>query len=286
MSVVLFSSNVRGETGGRLLATGGVSTIEGAGGGGLVPWALTGTYATGAEMDVAVAVTGVNLRDYDLTHASVMFNWHDRLELTFAKNRFDLGTLSSVVNYDDLNMNVVGLKWRIVGDAVYDADRWLPQLALGIEYKELNVDDFDALVNAVNLPIEKRFGTDFYLSASKVFFAGLLGRNVVANATLRSTTANQFGLLGFGSTQNDDRQWMTEISLAVLLTDSLAVGAEYRDKPDNLADAGLKEESASDIFMAWFINKHVSLTLARVDLGNIALYDKQTGSYASLQWIF
>lgn len=32
--------------GGRLLLTGGVSTIEGAGGGGLVPWALIGGYGT------------------------------------------------------------------------------------------------------------------------------------------------------------------------------------------------------------------------------------------------
>ena len=39
-------------SGGRLLLTGGVSTIEGAGGGGLVPWALIGGYGTRDEVGI------------------------------------------------------------------------------------------------------------------------------------------------------------------------------------------------------------------------------------------
>lgn len=40
------------DPGGRLLLTGGVSTIEGAGGGGIVPWALIGGYGTRNELGV------------------------------------------------------------------------------------------------------------------------------------------------------------------------------------------------------------------------------------------
>ena len=38
--------------------------------------------------------------------------------------------------------------------------------------------------------------------------------------------------------------------------------------------------------MAWAPSKHVSLTLAYVDLGNIVIADNQRGVYASLQMGF
>lgn len=280
---MLIAPSVSADPGGRLIASGGVSSVEGAGGGGLVPWAITGTYATAAELDVALAVTDIQLRDFELQHASVMINWHNRLELSVARNRFDLQDLGVAVNHDDLNLTIVGVKWRVLGDAVFDADNWIPQFAVGAEYKELNVDDFDQLVSTT-LGAERRFGVDYYLAFSKLFFAAAFGRNVVVNLTARSSEANQFGLLGFGGNQEAKRRMFAEVSIALLLTDSVAVGVEYRDKPDQLV--GFKEQAASDIFLAWFINKQCSLTLARVDLGNIALIDNQTGTYASLQWVF
>jgi hypothetical protein len=36
--------------------------------------------------------------------------------------------------------------------------------------------------------------------------------------------------------------------------------------------------------VAWFPNKHFSVTLAYVDLGSIAAIDKQTGWYLSTMW--
>ena len=39
---------------------------------------------------------------------------------------------------------------------------------------------------------------DLYIAATKLYFAALAGRNVILDATLRRTRANQFGLLGFG----------------------------------------------------------------------------------------
>ena len=52
--------------GGRLLLTGGVSTIEGAGGGGLVPWALIGGYGTRNELGLSAFATGVDTKDFTL----------------------------------------------------------------------------------------------------------------------------------------------------------------------------------------------------------------------------
>jgi hypothetical protein len=66
-----------------------------------------------------------------------------------------------------------------------------------------------------------------------------------------------------------------------LLSRTLALGAEYRSKPNNLAIAD--EDAAWDVFAAWAPSKHVSLTFAYVDLGNIVIADSQRGWYASLQ---
>jgi hypothetical protein len=83
---------------------------------------------------------------------------------------------------------------------------------------------------------------------------------------------------------------MPEVSLAWLLRKDLAIGAEYRAKPDNLnpspLGAGLKEDDWADVFVAWAPNKHLSLTLAWVDLGRIVpavATRRQTGAYLSAQ---
>ncbi|HCA11803.1 MAG TPA: DUF3034 domain-containing protein, partial [Marinobacter adhaerens] len=47
MAVALLFAPVAGaDIGSRIWATGGVTTIEGSAGGGLVPWALLGSYAS------------------------------------------------------------------------------------------------------------------------------------------------------------------------------------------------------------------------------------------------
>src|SRR5580658_4364605 len=56
---------------GKLLATGGVSEIEGAGGGGLVPWALITGYGTQDAIGANVHYTYVDLPNYTLQSAGV-----------------------------------------------------------------------------------------------------------------------------------------------------------------------------------------------------------------------
>ncbi|MDQ6679747.1 MAG: DUF3034 family protein, partial [Pseudomonadota bacterium] len=65
----------------------------------------------------------------------------------------------------------------------------------------------------------------------------------------------------------------------------VAVGVEYRAKPDNLAFAGsaFREDDWKDIFIAWAPNKHISLTAAWADLGNIVGHDHQRALYLSAQ---
>ena len=125
-----------------------------------------------------------------------------------------------------------------------------------------------------------------YLSATKL----LLAQGVLLNATLRATKANQNGLLGFGGTAKTSTSVQPEVSVAWLLRRDLAIGAEYRAKPDNLnpspLGAGLKEDDWADVFLAWAPTKHLSLTLAYVDLGRIVpavATRRQSGVYLSAQ---
>ncbi|MFN3353980.1 MAG: DUF3034 family protein, partial [Brevundimonas sp.] len=52
--------------GGKLLLTGGVSALEGAGGGGLATWAVTTGYGAQDGIGGNVHATWVNLPDYEL----------------------------------------------------------------------------------------------------------------------------------------------------------------------------------------------------------------------------
>ena len=49
MLAALLCGNALAAGDGKLLLTGGVSSIDGAAGGGLTPWAVTGSYATSGQ---------------------------------------------------------------------------------------------------------------------------------------------------------------------------------------------------------------------------------------------
>ena len=118
---------------------------------------------------------------------------------------------------------------------------------------------------------------------------------------MRATKANQNGLLGFGATRGGNEsgyRLQPEVSVAYLISKSVAVGAEYRVMPNRLENAGraaglgngLRAGDWKDIFIAWAPSKNFSLTLAYVDLGVIvpatAANRKQTGYYLSAQASF
>lgn len=259
---------------GRLLATAGVSSIDGAAGGGLTPWAVIAGYGTRDGIGASGRGTVVVLPDFTLTSPGFALGLFDRLELSYARLSFntrDAGaTLGLGRNYT-FNMDVFGAKLRLFGDIVADQDSWLPQVALGVQVKH---NDRGETLRAIGA--RDATGVDVYASATKLF----LGQSLVLNATARATRANQLGLLGFGGPRNDDYRLVLEGSAGWLVTRNIVVGAEYRMKPDNLGFA--RERDWADVFVAWLPNKHVSLTLAWVEAGTIAGFGNQRGPYASL----
>ena len=260
---------------GKLLATAGVSQIEGAGGGGLTPWALITGYGTEDAVGGNAHYSYLHTTSFDLHSTGVSIGLYDRVEISFARQWLDTRLVGAKLGLGKnfmIDQNVAGVKVRLFGNAVYDQDRWWPQVSVGAQYKDNNQG---ALLHAIGA--RSADGVDFYIAATKL----LLAQSLLVNATVRATRANQFGLLGFGGDRNAGYSAQFEGSVAFLVSPNVAVGAEFRTKPDNLSFA--HEDNAWDLFAAWFINKNVALTTGFVNLGHVAGQTSQNGVYFSLQ---
>jgi hypothetical protein len=260
---------------GRLLLTQGVSTVEGPAGGGLAPWAVIAGYGTRDAVGGNVHGTYLDLKDFEFRTYGVAVGLFDRVELSYARQEFDTGGTGAKLGLGrgfTFNQDVFAAKVKVLGDAVYEQDSWLPQVSVGVEFKD---NDKDAIVRAVGA--KKDSGVDYYVAATKV----LLDQSLVVNGTVRATKANQMGLLGFGGDRHGDYSAQFEGSVGYLLTRKLVVGGEYRTKPSNLGFA--KEDDWFDVFAAYALNKNLSMTVAYADLGDIATFKNQRGLYVSLQ---
>ena len=261
--------------GGKLLLTGGISSVQGAGGGGLANWAVIAGDETEDGIGGTVHATDVALPDFNLASAGATLGWRDRIEVSYARERFDTRAAGAALGLGRgfaFSEDVFGAKLRLVGDAVWDQNAILPQISVGIQHGHANQ-------GAIIHPVGGRqaSGTDFYVSATKI----ILSQSLVLDGTLRFTKANQFGLLGFGGDAGDHRSAQFEGSAGLLIARNVVAGAEYRTKPNNLQFA--KENDSYDVFAAWAVGHHFTVTAAYVDLGSIATFAHQRGVFASLQ---
>jgi hypothetical protein len=263
---------------GKLLATGGVSQVEGAGGGGLTPWALITGYGTRDSYGANAHYTTLGTQDYRLDAFGVAVGVGDRIEFSLAKQNFH-GT-DGPFDGLKLRMDTLGVKLKLAGDAVYDQDSLLPQIAVGAMSKRNDrVRGLTGVTSVKQLGAKDEHGIDYYVSATKI----ILDQSLLLNGTLRATRANQMGLLGFGGDLNNRYKPMLEVSAAYLFHRTLAAGVEYRMKPRNLGID--REKDYYDAFIAWFPTKNVSLTAAYAVLGDITVLNptNQKGLYLSVQ---
>lgn len=264
--------------GGKLLLTNGVTTVEGSSGGGLARWATIGGRQMAGGIGLSAHATAIELPDFGWRSYGVLLGLGDRVELSFGRADFDTrdaGALLGIGQGYTFNLDNFGAKLRLAGDVVY-GETWLPQIAIGLENKRSRDG---ALVRG--LGAAETSGTDYTLSATKL----LLAQSLLLNATLRYTKANELGLLGFGSAApaGPGYQVQFEGSLGYQLSRRALIGAEYRSKPDNL---GLGDDDWMDIFAAYALNRHLTVTAAYVDLGSIASFADQRGGFLSAQVAF
>lgn len=257
--------------GSRILATGALNSIEGIAGGGITPWAVISGYSSSNEWSATAHYSAVNLDDFELDVQGASLSFDNRVEIAVAQQSLDVLPLNS-----SIKQQMYSVKARLYGDIIYG--NW-PQVSAGLIYKENKDPIIPQLLGA-----RKDTGTDYYVAASKLFLHGAGGYNWLFNASARYSNANQNGLLGFGDINNDDREWLAEASFAVMPREDIAVGMEYRQQPNVLAS--VEEDSWKDFFVAWFVNKHLSISAAYVDLGSIAGLPDQTGYYINFQGYF
>jgi hypothetical protein len=271
---------------GKLLLTAGFSTVEGAGGGGLTPWALITGYGSSDSWGANTYITGVALRDFQFTSAGFGVGILDRFELSFSRQMLD--ATAGALDGMSVSQDVIGAKLRIFGDAVYAQDSWLPQVAIGAQAKRhRGISDaarigVPGLASVTQLGAHDEEDVDFYASATKIWLA----QGLLLNATARYTRANQFGLLGFGGDRDDDATFNAEGTIAYLLQRKVAIGLEYRERGRNLDNDD--ESAAWDAFIAWTPNRHVSIVAAYVNIGSLGApltgsSADQDGAYLSAQ---
>lgn len=261
--------------GGKLLLTNGISSLEGASGGGLTPWAVIAGNETSDGIGLSAHGTLVEVKDYDYQSAGVAVGFRDRVELSYAHQNFntnDIGVALGLGKDYAFSQDVIGAKIRVAGDLVYDR---LPAVAVGAQYKRNNNG---AIVRAIGAGDDE--GIDYYASVSRLF----LSRSILLSGTARLTKANQLGILGFGGDRHDGYSLQFEGSAAWQLSRRLAIGGEYRSKPDNLGIA--REDDWFDAFAAYAVNRHLTATVAYTDLGSVATVKDQRGVFLQLQAAF
>lgn len=305
---------------GKVLATGGVSMTDGAGGGGITPWATITGYETRDGINADVHYTYVTLPNYSLNSIGLAVGLWDRVELSYTNDVLPTGSTFDTVGLltdtlglstgiepfnTTIKMDVFGAKVRVYGEAIYDSDNLIPQIAVGGFYK---VNHNETLLKTLQAAKSKDW--EAYIAATKIFFP----INTLVNVTLRYTAANQTGLTGFGGPDGSKKEIRPEVSLAYLLKKDTAIGVEYQKHGDSLDGKGVSiqglntgalgsilnaaglsnlnqtltqhESDWYDAFVAFFPSKNLSITMAYAMLGNITLTPDQNGYYVSLQASF
>lgn len=295
---------------GGLLATGGVTSISGAAGGGVNPWALIAGYGTNDQIGGTLFYTHLGTQNYSLNAYGVSVGIRNRVELSVARQNFGLGSTGAALdgavagfvgvpvtslpaalqfgsNYS-FRQTIYGAKVRVFGNAVYDQNTLLPQVSVGLNYHQ---NDNTATIEALGA---RANGTTYYIAATKLFLDGLFGRYTLINVGLRLTNSNDNGLLGFGGISRNggyDRSYQVEpnVSFAQFITRDIAVGYDFRAMPhyqlvgyNGLGNAISKTNPWQDVFVAVFPTKNISITAAYARLGTVASVPNQNGLYVSL----
>jgi hypothetical protein len=280
------AENLLGGDEGKLPLTAGFSDLEGSGGGGLVPLAFISGYGSSTSWGANAHFTNIQLRDLHLYTYGAAAGLFDRVELSYTRQQLDV--TGTALDGLGVKQDVYGLKVKLFGDAIYGQDSWLPQLAIGAQYKHNDgikhgeAVGLAGVINPVQLGAQAEHSTDIYLAATKV----LLAESVLVNVVLRETKANQFGLLGFGGDRHRGYSTKPEGTIAYLLTRKLAFGGEIRTGPHNLR---LDDQTnAWTVFAAWTPTRNLSLVAAYLNIGSVlapatGVSKHQDGPYFSVQ---
>jgi len=260
-------------------------TIEGVGGIVLTPMAyLVNPGPPGTVIGKpAVAAHWALLGGKDLEAITFTWTLWRRLELGYAFNRLGLDDFGDDVRAatgldirtNDILLHHFNARLNVIEENAGDMG-WVPAVTLGAHYKYNNdVHEINRrLMDTLNaLGYDDNDGVDFTLTATKAL--AFLPRPVFFSAGARCSRAAHLGFLGF----TNDYFVTLEGSALMLVTDRLAVGAEYRQKPDDLvAVPGLlaNEDSWWDVHAAYILSNNAVVYATVGGLGKLLNHSDET----------
>jgi len=242
----------------------------------------------------SVGLFGFMMGHKHLYATSLTTNVFRRIELGYSYIHANLGDWATDVEAavpgvnvkNTVGLHTVSARAMLLRDGEFDT-AWMPAVTLGVSYKNNNAiwdinRDLGGLVNAIG--VNDNDGWDVTLMASKIV-AGVLPKPFLVSAGLRSTRAHQIGLLGFGG----DRDIVFEGNMAFFITDRLLIGAEYRQKPDDLNRVGKLVGPEHDwwtVAAAYIVNSHLTVAAAYGHLGNILNHEENAAWALQAKWEF
>lgn len=211
----------------------------------------------------------------------------DRIELGYGYNYLTHSDLHSDIekatnielSEDVVQMHNFNFRLALLKEGQFEQS-WLPALTAGIHYKyNDSIDTIDSDLNGTlqNIGIEDNDGIDYTLYASKMLT--FMPRPLLLNMGVRNSEAAHIGLLGF----TGDRDFLFEGNAVLFVTDQLAIGAEYRQKPDDNYDAidGLVESEDDwwSLVFGYVSNDHLTISGGYFNMGDV-LNEKDTDAFA------
>jgi len=274
-------------------------TIEGCGGGALVPMAyLVNVPTEGVFGRPAIGTwyACLDRKDLNVFTITETIRLADAINLEFgyAYSTLQLGDFTrelQMAGLPDINTTHVGMHTFSVRTPLWSegafGQSWMPALTIGVHYKENSqADRIDRRLGGAlrGLGMRHDSGFEFTLSATKMF-TGPMERPMIVTLGTRVTEANQTGFLGF----NDSFEPMFEASVIYLVAAQVALVAEYRMKPDRLNEIPTLvggEDDWWDIGIVYIFNEHLTATAAYLHVGEILDEDVDGGFILGLKYEF
>jgi hypothetical protein len=273
-------------------------TIEGQGGGSITPMAYLVNPASDDHIfgKPSVAYDMIGLNSKSLNTFMVTENLFGRIELGFAADDFNLGTLPGDIHSatgveigrSDVWLYNFSARGLLVKENA-DDNPCIPAITAGAVFKTNDgIRDINQTLGGAleGIGYARENGTDFTLTATKTLPKAFLGKPLIVTAGLRESQAANLGFLGFADTYHAS----FEGSVAVLPFDRWLFAYEIRQKesPYTLGlDPVIGDEDTWHAFDAAFImNKHATFVVGAGILGTLANTEANSAWFAQLKYEF
>ena len=204
--------------------------------------------------------------------------FYRRIEVGYAFSTLGLGNFPQDVldaTGIDVGLDHVMIHYFNLRGVLVEETPTMPAIAAGATFMyNPNIQTIDRRLGGGlrGLGFERNNGTDFTLTATKMFPTLFFGRPLIATGGIRFSQAAQIGALGFG----DAYRMTGEGSILAFITDCVILGYEYRQKKNPYGELGNllgPEDDWHTVIVAFCISPQCCVAVGWGHFGNIANND-------------